>query len=513
MTTNTLEKSVTSANGLIQLLHSVSSNRWLGIGVAVGVAALTGLIIALTLPRGPTTTAQALIVLITGLAVGVLAGLAMQSRWAMFIAPVAYIIALELGRWGAVGPSVDLPRFDSTYGILALILGRGFHALVGLLPMILGVGFGITLALYLSGTSVRWTPTILLLLIPIALAVWLALPARTPAILGADGKALPGSIAELTTVKLGGHNQAIMIRGYNVDNPVLLYLSGGPGQSDLPYSRVMFEALSRDFVVVSWDQRGTGKSYGALEPTSTLTLAQAVSDTIELTNYLRQRFDEEKIYLLGESWGTTLGVLAVQQQPELYYAWLGSGQMVSQRETDRRLYQDVLNLAAQKGDDNLATKMRSYGEPPYADIPYANAFVMGYYEPLYKPYTPPQAYIQRGTAAKVGPFGIFGSEYNLVEKINVLRGLIDMFSVMYPQLQVIDFRKDVTRLEVPVYIFDGAAELTSRRDLALEWFAGLEAPSKQLVTLENAAHSVAFEGFETVHKIMTETVLPETYKR
>jgi proline iminopeptidase len=88
-----------------------------------------------------------------------------------------------------------------------------------------------------------------------------------------------------------------------------------------------------------------------------------------------------------------------------------------------------------------------------------------------------------------------------------------MFSVMYPQLQEIDFRKDVTRLELPVYILDGAAELTSRRDLALEWFDILEAPSKQLFTFENAAHSVAFEGFENVHKIMTETVLPETYQR
>jgi proline iminopeptidase len=511
MTTNTLEKSVTSTKGLLQLLQSLSSNRWLSFALVAGVAALIGLIIALILPRGPTTTAQALIVLITGLVVGVVAGLVMQSRWAMLVAPVVYIIALELGRWDAVGPSVDLPRFDSTYGILALILGRGFHALVGLLPMMLGVGFGLTLARYLSGTSVRWTPSFIAGLILAALIIWLALPARTPPILGADGKPLPDSIAELTTVKLGGHNQAIMIRGYNIDNPVLLYLSGGPGQSDLPYSRVMFEDLSRDFTVVSWDQRGTGKSYAALEPTSTLTLEQAVSDTLELTNYLRQRFDEEKIYMLGESWGTTLGVLAVQQQPNLYYAWLGSGQMVSQRETDKQLYQDVLDLAKQTGNEKLAVKMRSYGEPPYADIPYANAFVMGYYEPLYKPYTPPQAYRQRGNAANLGPFGIFASEYNLVEKGNVLRGLIDMFSVMYPQLQEIDFRKDVTSLEVPVYIFDGAAELTSRRDLALEWFAGLEAPSKRMFTFDNAAHSVAFEGFESVHKIMTETVLPETY--
>ena len=150
-----------------------------------------------------------------------------------------------------------------------------------------------------------------------------------------------------------------------------------------------------------------------------------MADTIELTEYLRARFDEEKIYLLGESWGSTLGVLAVQRRPDLYHAWIGSGQMVSQRETDRRLYRDVLALAERTGDSALAAKMRGYGEPPYADTPYANAFVMGHYEALYKPYTPPQAYMQIGSTANVGPWGILASEYNLVEHANVLRGLID----------------------------------------------------------------------------------------
>ena len=228
---------------------------------------------------------------------------------------------------------------------------------------------------------------------------------------------------------------------------------------------------------------------------------------------MRERVGEKKIYLLGESWGSTLGVLAIQRQPELYYAWIGSGQMVSQRETDRRIYQDILALAIKTGDTSLANKMRAYGEPPYADSPYANAFVLGQYERLYQPYTPSQSYIQRGTAANLGPWGILGSEYNLVEKVNVLRGLIDMFAVMYPQLQNIDFRKTVKQLEVPVYLLDGAAELKGRRDLALEWFDLLKAPRKQRFTFKNAGHSVAFEQFEAFSNIMTETILPETYSK
>ena len=184
--------------------------------------------------------------------------------------------------------------------------------------------------------------------------------------------------------------------------------------------------------------------------------------------------------------------------------------MVSQRETDRRLYYDILELAGRTGDAALRNQMLTFGPPPYADTPYPNAVVMGNYPRLETPYMPPRAYVERGTAANLGTYGIFGSEYNFVEKVNVLRGLIDMFTVMYPQLQEIDFRRDAPRLEVPVYILDGAAELPARRDLALEWYTLLDAPVKRIYTFENAGHSVAFEQFEALQRILTETVLAET---
>jgi pimeloyl-ACP methyl ester carboxylesterase len=274
---------------------------------------------------------------------------------------------------------------------------------------------------------------------------------------------------------------------------------------------VLFEDLSRDFIVVGWDQRGTGKSYTALDPTSTLTLDRAVEDTIEVTNYLRERFDEPKIYVLGESWGTILGVLAVQRQPELYYAYIGSGQMVNVAETDRRIYHDMLKVAQETGDAELEAQLIAFGEPPFADVPYGNGFMLTHYDLLYKPFTPPQAYIERGSSSGIDQFGIMGSEYNLIEKANVLRGLLDTFTVMYPQIQGVDFRTDATRLEVPVYVLDGQAELAARRDLALEWFEGLDAPGKRLYSFENAAHAVAFEQFEAFHAILVETIVPETY--
>jgi proline iminopeptidase len=493
---------------------SSANNQTMTTAVAAGSAALvsfSGFLTALTMPRGPVTAVQLWLVLISSLIIGLVGGLALRSRWAYLLLPLIYIVTIELTRLNVVGPTVDALRLDNPFGILALIVGRGFHGLVAFPPIWLGIGLGLAWA---QGQTPWRQPLLLLLALFVAgLAVLNAIPARTPPVLDADGNPVPGSIAELTHVRLGGQEQAIMIHGRSPDLPVLLYLSGGPGQSDLAYSRVLFADLAQDFIVVGWDQRGAGKSYAALDPTSDLTLDQAIADTIELTNYLRQRFAEEKIYLMGESWGTTLGVLAAQQRPDLYHAWIGSGQMVSQRETDRQLYHDVLALAERTGDARLRDQMLAFGEPPYADVPYPNAIVMSNYPRLETPYTPPRAYIERGTAANLGPYGIFGSEYNFVEKVNVLRGLIDMFSVLYPQIQHIDFRLDAPRLDVPVYLLDGAAELPARRDLALAWFAALDAPSKQIYTFADAGHSVAFEQFEALHEILTGTVLPETYAR
>ncbi len=503
-----------NSTGLVERLHL---HPFLSASLALGSAALAGALLVQTMPYGPTTTSQLLVAMTVSLLAGILGGTLFQSRWALLAIPVAFAFAVEIARPDVLGPTSGALRLDNTYGILALIVGRGFNAVVTVLPLLAGVGLALLFSGYLSATAGRSQAIVeklllaLLVLLSIGLAAWALIPASTPALTDADGSPIENSIASLETVRLGGHDQAIMIRGRSEHLPVLLYLSGGPGQSDLPYSRVLFDDIAQDFVVVSWDQRGTGKSYSALKPAETLTLEQAVSDTIELTDYLRDRFDEDKIYLLGESWGTTLGVLAVQQRPDLYHAWIGSGQMVSQRETDQRLYQDVLALAEEQGNTALKEQMEGFGEPPYEDIPYPNAVVMGQYEQLYKPYTPPQDYIAKGTAANLGPWGILGQEYNLVEKVNVLRGLIDMFTIMYPQLQSIDFRQDVRQLEVPVYILDGAAELDARRDLTLEWYAQLEAPSKQIFTFENAGHSVAFEQMTAFSEILRSTILPETY--
>ncbi len=483
---------------------------WLATALSMGMSMALADVSHDFMPRGPVTAAQALLVIVTSIVLGLVAGYITRTRWVYVIVPIAYIAVYEVARIGIAGASLGAIRIDSVYGVAAFIAGRGVHLLLAILPMVAGLAVGRWLARPRPGRGAI-PPVGLSLLVGVLLVV-VAMPGNVPPVLGADGRPVAGSIAEITTVELGGLGQTISIRAASPENPVLLYLSGGPGQSDIAFSRVLLEPLVADYVVVVWDQRGSGTSYAAIDPTADYTLNRLVADTNELADYLRVRFDEQKIYLLGESWGSTLGVLAAQQRPDLYYAYVGSGQMVSQRVTDQRIWRDLLAYADQVGDGALYDQILTLGEPPYRDMPWANSLVMGYYELIEPAYNPPAEYVARGAASGVGMFGLGGAEYGFVDNANLIRGLVDMFSLMYPQLQGIDFRTDVPALDVPVYLLDGEGELAARRDLAREWFDGLQAPTKEIYTFENAGHAVAFEQADELHRLLNEVIAPATYR-
>jgi proline iminopeptidase len=491
--------------------------RWLFV---LAVAGFSGLGIGLAMPRGPVTSGQALALLVASMVVGFVAGFVLRSRWAMLVAPVAQIVVFEITRLHASGPTVDGISIDGTFGPLAFIVGRGFYGLVGTLPMVVAAAYGAALARRSTAQRERGLPSriglffrrgvgALAALAVLGLAYLLLTPASVPPIRGADGKVVPGSIAALEKVRINGSDQWIEIRAWSQNKPVFLEVPGGPGQSDLALSRPTLGTLAKDFVVVSWDQRGIGKSYASYEP-SKLTTKQAVADTIALTNYLRKRFNQRKIYLFGESGGSVIGLLAIQQHPELYHAWIGSGQMVNLLQTDRLIYRGLLAYAAKHHDGGLASKLHGYGAPPYKNV-YAYGYVMSQYDKLAGDYTEPKAYTDALNESGVGPWGVLGSEYTLPERMNVVRGLIDTFSVMYPRWQTIDFRRTAEQLRVPVYIFTGKHELAARRDLLLSWFKKLQAPIKRLYDYPDAGHATAYEHFQDLHRIMVKTVLPATY--
>lgn len=487
-------------------LERLRSHGLTGLAAAAALVALAGLAVAWLTPRGPITAADALMWMGLALVAGLVGGLVTGSRWSLLVAPLAFLVAFELGRTGTPGPTIDAPHIGSTYGILALLVGRGITWLLALPSMLLGARWGVELAARAgrAGTprmgTLGWSVSGLVALAVIVLAVSIAGPASTAPIMGADGLPAPGSVAELARVRIGGHEQVVMIRGRSVDAPVLLHLAGGPGGTDLGAMRAD-TGLEQHFVVATREQRGAGKSYAALDPADTLTLEQMVADTIELSEYLAARFDEEAIYLTGNSWGTTLGVLAVQRRPDLYHAWVGTGQMVSQRETDIMFWEDTLAWAEASGQADLAATLRANGPPPYEDI--LRYEVALSHEHDWNAY--PEWDGQREL-----PFTLFVPENDLMDRVNGLRAFLDTFSVLYPQLQEIDFRRDVTRLEVPIYIVAGAHEARGRAVLAKEWFTRLEAPSKAWFVFEHSGHRPSFEEPAEFVRVMS-WLLAETY--
>ena len=461
----------------------------IGLVATVTSAAGFGLISAWLTPRGPVTTSETLISMAVALAVGVGAGLALGNRWSILMTPVVFAVVLEFARLGVEGPTVDAINLGGMYGIIALVLGRVVHGLLVLAPLALGSVYGVWMAGRLGYTTsermrgLGWTLTGMTTLAILATASFIAVPASTPPIVGADGEPLAGSVAELTTITVGGHDQTMMIRGRSVDNPVLLYLTGGPGGTDIGAIR-RDVTLEQDFTVVAWDQRGAGKSYSALDPTNTFTTNQLVADTVQVTNYLRDRFDQEKVYLVGQSWGSTLGVLAAQQHPELYHAFVGVGQMVSQRETDIMFWEDTLAWAEETGNTGLAETLRRNGPPPYENLMHYDPFIASEHDWNVYPEFDPNNEM---------PAILFVPEYSWMDRINAFKGFLDTAGTLYPQLQGIDFRQDVTDLDIPFYMVLGEHEARGRAVLAKEWFDMLDAPSKEAFIFEGSGHRAHFD--------------------
>jgi pimeloyl-ACP methyl ester carboxylesterase len=138
-----------------------------------------------------------------------------------------------------------------------------------------------------------------------------------------------GGIDEIGYVSIGGIDQWVAIQGEDRTNPVILYLHGGPGEAQSPFLD-MFKPWLHDFTVVNWDQRGAGKTYeknGAATPN--MTLDRVVDDTIALTEHVLNKLGKTKLVLVGQSAGSALGLKVVQRRPDLFYAFVGTGQMVS----------------------------------------------------------------------------------------------------------------------------------------------------------------------------------------
>jgi len=310
------------------------------------------------------------------------------------------------------------------------------------------------------------------------------LTASTPRIVDGNGNTPENSIAELIKLELNGRKQWISLRGWDKNAPVLLFLAGGPGGTQMAAVRHELAELEKHFVVVNWDQPGSGKSYYA-EKTKNITPETYIQDGHALTEYLKERFSQEKIYLVGESWGSALGIFLVDKYPESYHALIGTGQMVDFAETERMDYEKAMEIAQSKGDTAFMEKLTANGKPPYygKDVTWKSALYLNYLS----------AYMAGSPEIHNPGYNtlrdICSSEYGLLDKINFFRGIVNTYNHVYQQLYTIDMRKDYTKLDVPVYFFLGRHDVNAPTVLVEEYAQVLDAPDKGIIWFEHSGHS------------------------
>lgn len=316
----------------------------------------------------------------------------------------------------------------------------------------------------------------------------------------------PTRLAVLEQVPVNGTPQCVMIRTEDVANPVVLFVHGGPGTSQLTLMKRNTRALERHFTVVNWDQRGAGKSFAAARDRSRMHMGQFVEDVIDLSASLAKRFGQEKILLVGHSWGSAIGMLAVSKRPELFSAYVGIGQVSRGQESELISYQWTLEQARQAGDASSVRKLTRIGPPPYSGTGWRSRFL-----------TQRQLLGEYGGefhGSRTGAFGVvlknlvFSREYSIIDRINFFRGIFLSLDLLMQEQFATDLFVQVAEVKIPVFFCLGRHDFEVPSVLSARYFDALTAPSKQLVWFENSAHLPNTEERDKFNEFMIQTVLP-----
>ena len=334
----------------------------------------------------------------------------------------------------------------------------------------------------------------------------LAAPAANDAgIAPACVAAKKGKLDEKGFVVIGGIEQWVTVKGDSCANPIILFISGGPGNPLSPYSDAVYGAWSKDFTLVQWDQRGAGMTYGHSPPAAgaVLTLKQMSDDGAELAAYLARRYGKKKVILWGSSWGSILGVHMAKAHPELFYAYLGASQLVSYRENQTLSYARLLALARGADDKAALAVLEGVGAPPWTD---PRSFgkvrrVIRKYEA--KVTTPPPAAWWKPAPEYTTPKAL--ADYEAGEDYSFLNFVGMHGDGMFSE---VDLPKLGTDFAIPMFFVEGKHDLLATPDVAQRYYNSLKSPQKGLVVLDHAGHDPNQDVVDAEYKMLVERIRP-----
>ncbi|ALS01333.1 hypothetical protein ATZ33_08110 [Enterococcus silesiacus] len=312
-------------------------------------------------------------------------------------------------------------------------------------------------------------------------------------------------LMEKKKVMIGGMEQGLFIVGENPENPVLLFLHGGPGNPEYAMSKESFAELEKMYTVCYWDQRGAGMSYTDLEK-NPVDLDQMVEDTLEVTEYLKERFGQEKIYLMGHSWGSFLGMKTVQKQPENYQAYIGIGQVVNQKESEKIAYEFMLENA-NKTKDTKAIQALENETPKTSNFP-STEYIMSTRSELLNKFGGGNAHKDgRKMLEQSYQNLLFFKGYTISEKIDFLKGVQGSLNHLFNYTLAEDLNKTAANVSVPVYILQGKYDYVTSYKLVQNYYEKLEAPKKDIFVFDSSAHQPHNEENEKFNQILKEIKL------
>lgn len=332
------------------------------------------------------------------------------------------------------------------------------------------------------------------------LIVWINSPGKLTPLKDTEGKIIQGSISEKLWIEVNGMEQGMFIRGENPENPVILYLHGGPGTPLLPFISHLekSERLEKYFTVCYWNQRGSGMSYNRSIPLETMTIEQMVDDTRQVAEYLKSRFKQERIYLMGQSWGTYLGVKTIEKYPENYLTYIGIGQISHQTESERLAYKYMLQKAREIGDKKATEKLEAYN--PDAETFPDNEYLIKVRTAILNKYG--IGMMHEGAVIDKMKCLVTFKGYTFSEKINFLRGAD--FSIKHLFQTVLDDNlfESSPAFEIPFYVLQGAFDYQVSSSLAKEYLDTVKAPKKEFFTFSHSAHAPNMEEPEKFVQII-----------
>jgi pimeloyl-ACP methyl ester carboxylesterase len=301
----------------------------------------------------------------------------------------------------------------------------------------------------------------------------------------------PDGVQETYKTRIGGIDQWITARGHDRANPIVLFVHGGPASPLTPTLWQFQRPLEEYFTMVTYDQRGAGKTFLETDPATiadTIRIARYVDDAIEVAEHLRQRYKKQKLILMGHSWGSIVGMHAALKRPDLFFAYVGIGQAINVRDNERISYEYGLEQAKRHNNKDAVKELEAIAPYPGDGIITRERIIAA--RKWAQHYGGLSAY--RETSRYFFRAPLLSPEYTAADVCAIDNGNLFTLDRIMPEFQAVDF-KPVRSFPIPVVMLMGRHDYTTPQQPTAEWLAKVSAPYKQGIWFEHSSHMVPWE--------------------